>query len=215
MKLETKDLLTGDEISSKEFLKLIDFSIKLKKQNNKIHLLGHSMGGMLIQEMAKIAGEGIFKLVCYSTGAIGDIPERFETIDESREKLKKTGLEKTSHRIAKTWFVEEDRAKYFYLCSDASKATSLEAANNALIAMKNWNGLENLKNIKNQTLIVWGDQDKAYNFNQINTLNKNFFLFLSARNVVRTGLKRVVEKGSPREKLTNRSFSRKASFGYN
>ena len=33
MKLETKDLLTGDEISSKEFLKLIDFSIKLKKQN--------------------------------------------------------------------------------------------------------------------------------------------------------------------------------------
>jgi len=33
MKLGTKDLLTGDEISSKEFLKLIDFSIKLKKQN--------------------------------------------------------------------------------------------------------------------------------------------------------------------------------------
>ena len=33
MKLETKDLLTGDEISNKEFLKLIDFSIKLKKQN--------------------------------------------------------------------------------------------------------------------------------------------------------------------------------------
>ena len=33
MKLETKNLLTGDEISSKEFLKLIDFSIKLKKQN--------------------------------------------------------------------------------------------------------------------------------------------------------------------------------------
>ena len=32
MKLETKDLLTGDEISSKEFLELIDFSIKLKKE---------------------------------------------------------------------------------------------------------------------------------------------------------------------------------------
>jgi len=33
MKLETKDLLTVDEISSKEFLGLIDFSIKLKKEN--------------------------------------------------------------------------------------------------------------------------------------------------------------------------------------
>jgi len=29
MKLETKDLLTGDEISSKEFLELIDLSFKL------------------------------------------------------------------------------------------------------------------------------------------------------------------------------------------
>ena len=33
MKLETNDLLTGDEISSKEFLELIDFSIKLKEEN--------------------------------------------------------------------------------------------------------------------------------------------------------------------------------------
>jgi len=33
MKLETKNLLTGDEISNKEFLELIDFSIKLKEEN--------------------------------------------------------------------------------------------------------------------------------------------------------------------------------------
>jgi len=36
MKLETKDLLTGDEISNKEFLELIDFSIKLKEENKTI-----------------------------------------------------------------------------------------------------------------------------------------------------------------------------------
>ena len=35
MKLETKDLLTGDEISSKEFLELIDSSIKLKEENKR------------------------------------------------------------------------------------------------------------------------------------------------------------------------------------
>ena len=144
-----------------------------EKSIEKFYLLGHSMGGMIVQEMSKIAGEKIFKLVCYSTGAIGNIPGRFETIDESIEKLKKIGLEKTSHSIAKTWFVEEDRAKYFYLCSDASKATSLEAANNALIAMKNWRGIENLKNINNKTLIVWGDRDKAYNLEQIEILKNN------------------------------------------
>jgi len=36
MKLETKDLLTGDEISSKEFLELIDFSIKLNEENKTV-----------------------------------------------------------------------------------------------------------------------------------------------------------------------------------
>ena len=144
-----------------------------EKQIEKFYLLGHSMGGMIIQEMAKLAGEKIDKLICYGTGPVGNIPGRFETIDESKEKLKKNGLEITAHRIAKTWFIEEDKAKYFYLCDNAGKTTTMEAAANALIAMKNWSGLENLKNIKNLTMIIWGDQDKAYNFDQIDILNKN------------------------------------------
>jgi pimeloyl-ACP methyl ester carboxylesterase len=142
-----------------------------KKEIKSFHLLGHSMGGMIVQEIVKLVPEKISKLICYGTGPIGNIPGRFETIDQSREKLKINGLESTAHRIAKTWFIEGDNAKYFYLCEDAGKQTSLEAADNGLIAMKNWNGVKNLKNIKNKTLIVWGDQDKAYNYNQVKTLN--------------------------------------------
>jgi len=144
----------------------------LERKNIKnFHLLGHSMGGMIVQEMAKLASEKISKLICYGTGPRGNIPGRFETIDESRKKLKADGLESTSHRIAKTWFIEKDRAKYFHLCSDAGKQTSIEAADNGLVAMKNWSGVDELKNIKNKTLIIWGDQDKAYNYNQVETLN--------------------------------------------
>jgi pimeloyl-ACP methyl ester carboxylesterase len=144
-----------------------------KRKIKSFNLLGHSMGGMIVQEIAKLAGEKILKLICYGTGPRGNIPGRFETIDESRRKLKKNGLKNTAYRIAKTWFIEEDKAEYFYLCEVAGKQTSIEAADNGLIAMKNWNGFENLKNIKNETLIIWGDQDKAYNFNQVETLNKN------------------------------------------
>ena len=158
--------------SINEMAKMVLTCLK-KKKINKFYLLGHSMGGMIVQEMTKLAGEKIIKLICYSTGPVGDIPGRFETMNESREKLKKNGLEITAHRIAKTWFVEKDKSKYFYLCDNAGKATSIEAADNALIAMKNWNGLENLKNIKNSTLIIWGNQDKAYNFDQVDILNKN------------------------------------------
>ena len=153
---------------AKTLLKLLD-----KRYINEFNLMGHSMGGMIVQEMAKLSGEKINKIICYSTGSIGNIPGRFEPIDLSREKLKKDGIKKTANRISKKWFVKGDKDEFFYICDNANKATSIEAADNALIALKNWRGLENLKNIKNKTLIIWGDKDTAYNFDQVDTLNKN------------------------------------------
>ena len=144
-----------------------------KKNINKFNLMGHSMGGMIVQEMTKISGKKINKLICYATGSIGDIPGRFESLDTSRERLKKEGISETVKRVPKKWFVDGDKAKYYYLCENAVKETSEETADNALIAMKSWRGFENLKNIKNETLIIWGDKDASYNFEQVDTLNKN------------------------------------------
>ena len=146
----------------------------LKKMNiEKFNLLGHSMGGMIVQEMAKISGDKINKLICYATGSIGDIPGRFESMDTSRERLRKEGIKETVRRVPKKWFVEEEKAEYFYLCENAAKEITEETADNALKAMKNWEGYENLKNIYNETLIIWGDKDISYNFEQVDTLNKN------------------------------------------
>ena len=146
----------------------------LKETNiEKFNLLGHSMGGMIVQEMAKISGDKINKLICYATGSIGDIPGRFESMDASREKLRKEGIKETVKRVPTKWFVDGDKAKYFYLCENATKQITEETADNALKAMKNWRGYENLKNINNKTLIIWGDKDISYNFEQVDTLNKN------------------------------------------
>ena len=144
-----------------------------EKKIDKFHLLGHSMGGMIVQEMVKSEGNKISKLVCYSTGPRGEMPGRFETVNESRENLKKNGLEAMARNIAKTWFVRGKNAKYFDVCIEAGKQTSIEAADNSLVAFKNWNGVDALKNIKNETLIIWGDQDKSYNLEQIQTLKNN------------------------------------------
>ena len=144
-----------------------------EKKIDKFYLLGHSMGGMIVQEMAKKYGNKIVKLICCSTGPRGEMPGRFESVDQSRENLKKKGLEITAKNIAKTWFVRKENAKYFDICIEAGKQTSTKAADDALIAFKNWNGVDTLKNIKNETLIVWGDQDKSYNLEQIKTLEKS------------------------------------------
>ena len=144
-----------------------------EKKIDKFYLLGHSMGGMIVQEMAKKHGNKILKLVCYSTGPRGEMPGRFETVEQSRENLKKKGLEVTAKNIAKTWFILGEKAKYFDLCLEAGRQTSIEAADNALIAIKNWDGVENLQDIKISTLIIWGDKDKSYNLKQVQTLEEN------------------------------------------
>ena len=144
-----------------------------EKKIEKFNLMGHSMGGMIAQEMTKIAGSRVNKLICFATGSIGEIPGRFETIDETREKLKKDGTKITFSRVPKKWFVKGDQAKNYYLCKSAVKNVTLETADNALIAMKNWTGIDNLKNIKNDTLIIWGNKDTSYNFSQVEILNKN------------------------------------------
>ena len=144
-----------------------------EKKIDKFNLLGHSMGGMIVQEIAKIAGNRINKLICFATGSIGEIPGRFELIDETRRRLKEEGVEISFSRVPKKWFVKGDQDKNYHLCEKAVQNVSLETADNALIAMKNWSGIENLKNIKNETLIIWGDKDTSYNFDQVDTLNKN------------------------------------------
>ena len=139
----------------------------------KFNLLGHSMGGMIVQEIANIDQKKINKLILYSTGALGSMPGRFEKIDESRRNLKVQGLKKTTNKIFKTWFVKGCYAKNFYLCEKFSNVVNLNTADNALIAMKKWNGLNNLKNIKKKTLIIWGNKDKSYTLNQAKILKKN------------------------------------------
>ena len=148
-------------------------SIIDEKKIDKFNLLGHSMGGMIVQEIAKLEGDRINKLICFATGSIGEIPGRFESIDETRKKLKNEGTEVSFSRVPKKWFVKGDKDKNYYLCKNAVQNVSSKTADNALKAMKNWSGRDDLKNIKNETLIVWGDKDISYNFDQIDTLNKN------------------------------------------
>ena len=167
---ESHNIRSLDSINkmAKEIINVLD-----QKKIDKFNLIGHSMGGMIVQEITKLIGDRVNKLICFATGSIGDIPGRFETMDETMEKLKKEGTQLSFSRVPLKWFVKGDKDKNYFLCENAVKNVSLEAADNALLAMKNWRGKENLKNIKNETLIIWGDKDTSYNFDQVDTLNKN------------------------------------------
>ena len=133
-------------------------------------LLGHSMGGMIVQEMIHQAPERIDRLILYATGSIGDLPGRFEPIETSMARAREDGAESTARRIAATWFLERDAATEYQSCASIAAMAGLDAILAGLEAMRNWSGTDRLFRIDAESLILWGDRDRTYAWPQIETL---------------------------------------------
>jgi pimeloyl-ACP methyl ester carboxylesterase len=128
----------------------------------QFHLLGHSMGGMIVQEMVHQAPSRVRRLVLYATAAQGSIPGRFETMQRSRERLVEEGFERVARRTSATWLLErEDSPAYPALAALALRA-SAQAARAGLDAMEGWDGRDRLGTIGSPTLVVWGEGDRSY-----------------------------------------------------
>lgn len=140
---------------------------------DEFRLLGHSMGGMIVQEMARKRPKQVAQLILYGTGPLGLMPDRFEPLATSKERLLKDGVTKSIHRVGATWFLAgEEASGYPLLCEIGAKA-SLEAARRALDAMAVWDGRGALRSLGMPTLIVWGDTDRSYRWPQVETLWTN------------------------------------------
>lgn len=136
----------------------------------RYHLLGHSMGGMIAQDVARLESERIDRLVLYATGAIGVLPGRFETIDDSKKRAIQDGPAATARRIAATWFLDREAADGYEQCAMIAAKTRLAAIHAGLDAMQSWSGTQHLQQIPQDTLILWGDRDRTYPWSQIQKL---------------------------------------------
>ena len=138
---------------------------ELDKQSiSQFYLVGHSMGGMIAQEITKLAPSRVEKLVLYGTGPIGEMPGRFETIADSRNRVVVDGVESTARRISAKWFIGGESGTGYEGCAEIAVMASLQAAQAGLTAMESWSGEQALPSIKAQTLVLWGDQDKSYHW---------------------------------------------------
>ena len=136
----------------------------------RFHLLGHSMGGMIAQEIVATAPNRVERLILYGTGATGVLPGRFETIHTSKTRAKADGANATARRIAATWFLDGQDAPEFPACAALAERSSLQAILAGLDAMEGWSGVSRLPLITAQTLVLWGDHDRTYSWPQIEQL---------------------------------------------
>ncbi len=137
---------------------------------NRFDLMGHSMGGMVVQDMVRLAPNRINRLILYGTGSQGELPGRFETIDTSMQRTRDDGSSATARRISATWFRDGEACPEYEHCASLAEKSSLDAMLAGFEAMQDWSGTENLPNIASPTLILWGDQDRTYAWPQIETL---------------------------------------------
>ena len=133
---------------------------------DRFRLVGHSMGGMVVQAMARAASPRIERLVLYGTGPRGILPDRFEPIAVSRQRLKAEGVAATARRISATWFLDGSDAPGHPSAAALGESVSLQAANAGLTAMEAFDGRGGLADIECPTLVLWGDHDRSYGWSQ-------------------------------------------------
>ena len=68
------------------------------------------------------------------------MPERFEPLDVSLDRLQQDGVAKTARRIAATWLLHGDAHPGFEALSRIGAQADGEAARIALNAMATWDG---------------------------------------------------------------------------
>lgn len=136
----------------------------------RFYLVGHSMGGMIVQEMVRLAPDRVARLILYGTGAEGLLPGRFESIGTSKRRACADGPRATARRIAATWFLKREEAAAYEGCSAIAEHSSLQAILAGLDAMEGWSGVAHLPDIRIRTLVIWGDHDRTYPWSQTETL---------------------------------------------
>ncbi|MBG6147483.1 pimeloyl-ACP methyl ester carboxylesterase [Labrenzia sp. EL_142] len=138
----------------------------------RFHLLGHSMGGMIVQEMMRRSPEAVDRLILYGTGPVGVLPGRFETIETSMKRAAEDGAAATARRISATWFMRGEQAEEYAACAAIAEKSGLSAITAGLEAMRDWSGEDSLSAIQAPSLVLWGDGDRTYAWPQVETLWK-------------------------------------------
>jgi len=130
----------------------------------RFDLLGHSMGGMIVQDMTDLAPDRVNRLILYATGAVGVLPGRFESIATSKRRAREDGFEPTARRIAATWFLDRENAPAYGFCADIAAQSAPGAMLAGLDAMHGWRGDDRLDRITCPTLVLAGDHDRTYSW---------------------------------------------------
>ena len=127
---------------------------------DRFSILGHSLGSETALHLALDFPERVDKLILYG-GCPADLPERYESYEESLRRIDADGIVATAARIAATWTNAGARHPLYEFMRRCGENSSHEGAKQLVRAMANFDVRDRLGEVRARTLIVCGDMDRT------------------------------------------------------
>ena len=127
----------------------------------KCSILGHSLGAMIALELSLQRPVLFKKMVLYGGCPDGYLPGRFETTQESINKIRLKGVNSVAAEIAAEWFRLGKEDPMYPLAKAAGSRSNEETAIVHLKSWDHWKASGKLRNVKMPTLIICGDSDRS------------------------------------------------------
>jgi 3-oxoadipate enol-lactonase len=127
----------------------------------KCSILGHSLGAMIALELSLQRPGLLEKMVLYGGCPDGYLPGRFETTQESIDKIGVQGIDSVAAEIAAKWFQLGKEDPMYPLAKAAGSNSNEAAAITHLKSWDHWKARGRLGEVKTPTLIICGDCDRS------------------------------------------------------
>ena len=127
----------------------------------KCSMLGNSLGAWIALELSLQKPEWLKKTVLYGGSPDGPCPERFETYEDSIERLESEGIEQFSAELVAEWFRRGKYDPLYPFAREAGRHSNQEAAIAHIKTWNSWRTRDRIHNVSCPTLIVCGDSDRS------------------------------------------------------
>ena len=125
---------------------------------DKFSIMGHSLGSETALHLAMDFPERVEKLILYG-GCAADLPERYESYEESIRRIDQDGIVSTAARIATTWTNAGADHPLYQFIQSCGVNSDQEGAKQLVRAMASFDVRDRLGDVKAKTLVICGDMD--------------------------------------------------------
>jgi pimeloyl-ACP methyl ester carboxylesterase len=129
----------------------------------RMHIVGHSMSGFVVQELLCRHSDRLGRAVLYGAGLSVNRGRRFETVAQTRQRLQAEGAEAAARKVVGSWFADAARsAAAKAACLEAAAGMSAEGATAAIEATQDVDYTDKLRNCSTPTLVLSGEAERSH-----------------------------------------------------